>query len=455
MRRAVWPWVAAVCAVLLAGLVVGRGATLLGSRSSTGQAQGRPRPTPVVGVGHPRRVDLPRTLQLTASVASLTQTVVFPKVSGYLQAVTVRAGDAVRAGQVLAVVDHAQLDAQVAQAQAALVAAQAGVQTAEAQVASARAQSANAVAQLANARAGLQRAQAQLVDAQSTYDRTMALAQQGAVAQQNVDDARASLQSAQAGVDAAAAQVAQAEAQIAAAREQEAAAASQVRTQQAQAATQAAGLENARLQLQYATIVAPFTGVVVSRSLDPGAYVTPGTSTPILMVADLDHLDVLVNVTEANLTIVHQGDAAQIRVDAYPGRIFRGGVSRIAGGVDPITRTVQVEIDVPNVGHPLRPGMYATVQLAAGSAPALVVPLSALVTVGGQHYVWAVIDGKTTQRPVSVGRATGDIVEITSGLSAEDLIVVRGIDIVGEGQQVRAVPADQPAAGQQPADPRR
>lgn len=454
MKRAVWPWAVAVCVVLLVGLVVGRGGALRGARGPVGQASVRTPPVPVVGVGHARRVDLPRTLQLTASVASLAQTVVFPKVSGYLQAVTVRAGDPVRAGQVIAVVDHAQLDALVAQAQAALVAAQSGVQTAEAQVASARAQSANAVAQLANARAGLQRAEAQLVDAKSTYDRTMALSQQGAVAQQNVDDARASLQSAQAGVDAAAAQVAQAQAQIAAAREQETAAASQVRTQLAQVATQAATVENARLQLQYATIVAPFGGVVVSRSLDPGAYVTPGTSTPILTIADLDHLYVLVNVAEADLTAAHTGDPAQVQVDAYPGRMFHGAVTHIAGGVDPITRTVQVEIDVPNTGHPLRPGMYATVQLSAGTAPALVVPLSALVTVSGQHYVWIVTDGKTTQRSVTVGRATGDVVEITNGLSAEDLIVVRGTDIVGEEQQVRGVPADQPE-GQQTGDPHR
>lgn len=451
MRRAAWAWVAVACVVVIAALVVGRGATSRTSRDPGAQA-GRARPVPVVSVGHARQVDLPRTLQLTASIVSLTQTVVLPKTSGYLESVTVRPGDAVRAGQVIAVVDHAQLDALVVQAQAALAAAQAGVQTAVAQLASARAQLANAVAQLANVRAGLQRAQAQLVDAKSTYDRTMTLAQQGAVAQQNVDDARASLQSAQAGLDAAAAQVAQAEAQIEAARQQEVAAASQVRTQEAQVATQAAALENVRLQLQFATITAPFSGVVVNRTLDPGAYVTPGTSTPILMIADLDHLSVIVNISEADLTAAHHGDAAQIQVDAYPGRVFRGLVSRIAGGVDPITRTVQVEIDVPNAGHPLRPGMYATVQLAAGSGSALVVPLSALVTVGGQHFVWVVVDAKTTQRPVTVGRATGDVVEITSGLSTEDLIVIRGTDLAGEGQLVRGVPADQPA-GQTPADP--
>lgn len=450
MRRTAGVWIV-VAVVVLAGLMVSRGAAPRASRSPGGQDPGR-RPIPTVSVGHASHVDLPRTLQLTASIGSLTQAVLFPKTSGYLLTVTVRPGDAVRAGQVIAVVDHAQLDAQAAQAQAALAAALAGVQTAHAQVAAARAQRMNAVAQLASAQAGLQKAAAQLEDAQTTYTRTATLAEQGAVSQQSRDDAKAQVISAQAGVDAARAQIAQAAAQVQAAQEEEAVAVSQVKTQQAQAATQAAALENARLNLQYATIVAPFSGVVVSRSLDPGAYVTPGTSTPILTIADLDHLNVIVNVTEADLPVVHQGDPTQIRVDAYPDRTFRGVVSRIAGGVDPITRTVQVEIDVPNSGHPLRPGMYATVQLVAGTGRALVVPLSALVTVGSQHYVWAVVDEKTTQRPVTVGRATGEVVEVTSGLGEQDLVVVRGTDLVREGQQVRGVPVEQPA-GQPPADP--
>ncbi len=440
MKRQAWIWVAVAGIVLVAGLMVGRGAPSRTAQAPSGKDPTRTRQAPIVAVGRARHVQLPRTLQLTASVGSLTQAVLLTKTSGYLLSVTVRPGDPVSAGQVVAVVDHAQLDALAAQAQASLTAAEAGVQTAQAQVAAAHAQRLNAGAQLTSAQAGVAKAQAQLVDAQATYTRTQALARQGAVSEQSLDDAKAQIVSAQAGVDAARAQVAQAEAQVEAARAQEVAATSQVKTQQAQAATQVAALENARLQLQYATIVAPFSGVVVSRSLDPGAYVTPGTSTPILTIADLDNLDVLVNASEPDLPYVHKGDRAQIHVDAYPDRTFQGVISRIAGGVDPMTRTVQVEIDVPNTGHPLRPGMYATVQLAAGSQPALVVPLSALVTVGGQHFVWVVTDGKVSQQPVTVGQATGEVVEITSGLTEQDVIVIRGTDLVRDGQTVRAVP---------------
>ncbi|HLW46239.1 MAG TPA: efflux RND transporter periplasmic adaptor subunit [bacterium] len=440
MRARAWGWGAAVAAVvIIAAIVVGRGAP---RASHTAAApQGNRRPVPLVVVGHPRTVALPRTLQLTATITSLRQSVIFPKTSGYLQDVTVRPGDAVRPGQVLALIDHGQLDAQVAQAQASLSAAESAVQTARAQVAAARAQRLNAEAGLTSARAAVVKAQAELADMQSTYNRSAALAKQGAIAQQSLDDAKAQVLSAQATLDASRAQVGQAQAQVDAAREQEAAAASQVKTAQAQAATQAAALDNTRVQLQYATVVAPFAGVVVSRQLDPGAYVTPGTSTSIVTIADLDHLDVVLNSGEATLPMLHQGDPVQVTVDAYPGQVFRGVISRIAGGVDPTTRTIQVEVDIPNPAHLLRPGMYATAQLSAGSRQSFVVPLTAVQTLGTQHYVWVIEDGKASQQNVNVGQATGEVVEITGGLQPTDTVVVSGVDLVRQGQPVRTAPA--------------
>jgi HlyD family secretion protein len=446
MRARGWIWGGAVAAaVIIAAIVVGRGAPRA-SHIAPSQPQSR-RPVPTVVVGHPQQTTLRRTLQLTASITSLTSSVIFPKTSGYLLAVTVRPGDDVRPGQVLALIDHAQLDAQVAQAQASLAAAESATQTAEAQLAAARAQRANAVAALASARAGVVKAEAQLADMQVTYNRTADLAKQGAVAQQSLDDAKAQVVSAQADLNASRAQVGQAEAQVEAAHQQETAAASQVTTAQAQAATQAAMLDNARVQLQYATIVAPYAGVVVNRQLDPGAYVTPGTSTSILTIADLDHLDVTVNVGEPDLPMIHKGDPVKITVDAYPGRLFTGVVTRIAGGVDPTTRTVQVEIDIPNPGHLLRPGMYATTELSAGVRQALVLPLSAVQTVGGQQYVWLVEGGKVSQQNVTVGQATGESVEITGGLNPSETVITSGADLVRQGQPVLTAPA---ATGSQP-----
>jgi RND family efflux transporter MFP subunit len=426
--------------VIVAGLMIERGSGQRAPKGSGAAGVGHQQPIPLVGVGHPKFLELPHTLQLTANITSLTQSAVAARTAGYLLAVTVRPGDRVQAGQVVALVDHGQLDAQVAQAQAAVTAAETGVDTAEATLAAARAQRLTAMAALSSARATLRKSQAQLVDAKATYARTAELAKEGALAQQALDDAKTVVDSDQADVDASAALVDQAVQQVEAAGEQIAAAASQVRTQRAQVANQQAALRNAQIGLEYATIVSPFNGIVVSRSLDPGAYVAPGTtSNTIITIADLDHLDVLVYVTEPDLPSLHTGDPIRIAVDSYPGRVFRGVVSRIAGGVDPVTRTAQVEIDIPNPGHLLRPGMYATVNLSAGTTRALVVPLSALVSAGTQHFVWAVVDNKTTQRPVTVGRSTGDVIEITGGVTAQDLIVVRGTDLVREGQLIKGV----------------
>ncbi len=485
MRRTIWLWgVAGVIVVGLAGgLMVTRGrgpeagttsaagpAAAAGTapagtaseaspnsgagRAPRGSGGGRPQQVPVVGVGHPRQVNLAVTLTLPASIASLKEARIVSKIAGYLETVTVRPGDTVKAGQVVAVVEHAQLDAQLAQAQASLLAAQAGVQTTQAALNVTHAQVLNAVASqrraeadLGNAQAALAKARAQQVQVQANYTRVTTLYRDGLIAAQAVDNAKADIDSAQAAVDAASAQVRvgeaviqQAQAQVKAAQAQEVAAASQVRTQQAQMASLEAALQTVRLNRDSATIRAPFAGIVINRTMDPGGYVSPGASTPILAVSDLDQIAALVNISEGQMAGVQKGRQAEISVDTYPGRTFTGTVTRIAGGVDSDTRTMLVEIEIKNPGHLLRPGMSARLSLSAGSKPALVVPLSALTIIGGQQFAWVLTDGTVSRRPVTVGRATGQVVEITGGLSPQDTIVVRGTEMVRDRGPVRAVP---------------
>jgi RND family efflux transporter MFP subunit len=406
---------------------------------------------PMVAVGRLRTMDIPAVLSLTASIVAEREARVFSRVAGYLESVLVRPGDNVRTGQVVAVVEHSQLDAQVLQAEQAALAARSGVATAQASLVAASAQIVNAQAarrkadaDLQSARAALDRAKAQLGVAQAAHTRISTLFRDGLIAQSAVDSARGDLQSAQAGVDAAEAQIRvvqaqieQAEAQIRVAQAQENAAASQVRTQQAQAASLDASLQNARLAQASATIRAPWAGIVVSRSLDSGALVSAGGSTPIVSIADLDVVAVVVNVAEASMSTLRRGSTAVIGVDAFPGRVFKGRVGRIAGGVDTDTRTVQVEIDVENKDHALLPGMYARVKLSGPPREARVVPLSALVTVSGQQYVWVVVDGKVARRAVKIGATTASVVEIVSGVEPDETIVFRGTEMVREGGAVR------------------
>ena len=405
----------------------------------------------MVAAGHLTSTRIPTTLDLTATVISLREVRIQSRVSGYLEMVALRAGDPVRAGQVVAVVEHSQLDAQVGQAQQSALAAASAVQSAQAAAAAADAQVVNATAarrraeaDLGNARAAVNKAKAQLTVVQATHARVTSLFQQGFVSQQAVDQATADLQSAQAGVQAAEAQVGvaqagldQTQAQLRAAQAQQRAAASQVRTQQAQAASLAAALRSVQLTQASATIRAPFSGVVVSRSLDPGAYISPGSGVPIMTIAELDHIAVIVNVSEASMGTVRRGSTANVTVDAYPGRVFKGTVGRMAGGVDPDTRTVQLEVDLDNKDHALRPGMYARVQLSGPPRQAYTVPLSALVIIGGQQFVWVVDQGQVYRRAVTIGTTYQSVVEITSGVSPQETIVVRGVEQLREGGPVR------------------
>src|SRR5439155_1732738 len=192
------------------------------------------------------------------------------------------------------------------------------------------------------------------------------------------------------------------------------AAGAQVGVAEAEVEQASASLQSARLAQDSATIRAPWSGIVVSRSLDPGAYVTTSGGTPILSIADLDNVAVLVNVTEADMGVLRRGAKAEIGVDAFPNRMFHGTVARIAGGVDPDSRTVQVEVELNNSDHALRPGMYARVGLAGATRRAFVVPLSALVIVGGQQFVWVVADGKVTVPAITVSTSY-------SGASPEDV----------------------------------
>jgi RND family efflux transporter MFP subunit len=405
MRRAARWWVVATIVLVLAvgaiALTRSRGtATMPGPQRQDGAAgpQGNPPAALTVAVGRLRPSEIPTTFSLTASVISLREAAVFSRVAGYLEMVAVRPGDMVQAGEVVAVVEHSQLDAQVLNAVAARR---------------------RADADLLNARAAVDRAQAQLAVAQANFTRASTLFEQGLVSQQAVDSSRGDLQTSQANLDAAQAQIRAAQAEIEGAD---------------------ASLQSARLAQASATITAPWSGIVLKRALDPGGYVTPSGGTPILSIADLDNVAVVVNVTEADMSAVPRGAAVAIGVDAFPNRTFRGTVTRIAGGVDPDTRTVQVEIDLDNPDHALRPGMYARARLTGASRRAFVAPLSALTTIGTQQFVWVVANGKVSRRAVTIGATVAASVEITSGVGPDEIIVYRGTELVREGAAVRTVP---------------
>lgn len=180
-------------------------------------------------------------------------------------------------------------------------------------------------------------------------------------------------------------------------------------------------------------LVAPLDGKVVDMHATVGELISPETK--VYSVADLGRLWIWIDVYERDLSRVHVGDTAYVRADAFPDQVFEGTVSYLQDQVDRDTRTVRARIDVDNPSGTLRPGMFARVRLAdphaadgvAASAPVIVVPAAAVQRDGDEQIVFVQIAERTYERrEVTLGRASGDVVEVVDGLRPEESVAVTG-----------------------------
>ncbi len=187
---------------------------------------------------------------------------------------------------------------------------------------------------------------------------------------------------------------------------------------------------------------APITGTVLQRQVGPGqvvASLASGGSNPLFTLADLSTLWLLANVRESDAGLVATGQEVELRVPAWPGRVFRARVSWVAPALDPVTHRLPVRAELRNADGALRPGMLAGVRIHAGaaaSAPAL--PAGAIVYDGESTRVWVVrADGSVASRTVRLGRANEGLVEVLDGLHAGETVVGGGalfIDRAAQGE---------------------
>lgn len=194
----------------------------------------------------------------------------------------------------------------------------------------------------------------------------------------------------------------------------------------------------------YEVIRAESDGIITARYVDPGALIpqvtTPGGSTPIVDLATLHPLRVYADVPQDIAAFVKNGDLATVTVTQFPSRKFHGKVTRHPEALAPDTRTMRVEVDLPNLDSALYPGMYATVVLNVSSADVTPsIPDDALIFRSGDTYVPIVRDGRINLAKVILGNDDGREVEIASGLSAGDLVAVNVGEGVEEGDPVQPV----------------
>jgi len=198
-----------------------------------------------------------------------------------------------------------------------------------------------------------------------------------------------------------------------------------------------ARLESARLQLDKARVRAPWSGRIAERRVETGAFVTPGA--PLFDLVDASRVKVRAPARSADVPFLEVGREVTIRVDALPGELFTAQVARLGAELDTASRTLAVEAELPNRDGRLRPGMLARIEVPRQALPAaLVVPMSALVDLGGTKAVWTVVEGRAVRRDVTLGPVVGEDV-VVRGVEPGTRVIVEGWHLVGEGQKVEEV----------------
>jgi len=329
---------------------------------------------------------LEETITVTGDVEALHKVKLVSKLPGWIDELRVEECDEVKKGQVIAIIDHEKIQAEVERAEAAVAVAKANIKSADVKVA----------------------------DALREKKRMEKLFKEGATNEQNADRA-------QTAYDAAVAQR-----ELADANRKEAEAA----------------LRLAQVRRDDATVKSPITGVVSKKLLDQGNMV--GKDDGIVMVVNVSSVKILADVSERYLSKLRVGETvARIAIDSLPGESFTGKVHKIYPSLDASTRSARVEIRVKNDSRRLMPGMYARVTLVLDrKADAIVAPVSAVVTNHDGMFVYILASDTARAKPVRLGIRSGDRAEIVSGLSEGEQIVVDGQNNLIDGSRVRVIAPD-------------
>jgi RND family efflux transporter MFP subunit len=350
---------------------------------------------PSVRVAAVRASEATMSVTVPATTDAFETANIFARASGYITERDVDIGSRVKAGDLLAAITAPELDQQIAQAEA----------------------------NLAQARATRRQTKANRELARVTWARDAVLVNQGWVTQQQGDTDRLNYAAQQQAARANAGTIKSQEAQLLVLRQQKA----------------------------YQQVVAPFDGVVTRRNVDVGTLVQADATSGTFLFT-LDHSDVVriqLFVPQDAAIGVKPGVAAIVRVPEMPDRTFSGTVTRIADALDPATRTLLTEIDLPNPNGELAPGMYCTVELKVPrKTPSLIVPAGAIVFDADGLHVLVVENGIVHSRKITEVRDLGTEIEVSDGVNPGEQVVLTPPVDLGDGAKVQArAPATSTAAG--------
>jgi len=372
--------------ILVVGFIVVTVIRLVEAHSLNKGAEAAYAAAPPVDVitAHPGQVG--QDLVLPGQTAAWYETTIYARVNGYVSKWLVDIGDHVKKGQVLAIIETPELDAE-------LNAAKAQLKSSDAQVAARQAEA----------------------EFSKTTNERWRDSPKGVVSEQEREEKKADYESANARLYAANAQVALDKSKV----------------------------DQYSALAQFKQVVAPFDGTITQRKIDIGNLVTAGsasTTTPLYRMAQTDPLRVFVDVPQSAADeLMKAGVPAEIRATAPQGGVFAGTIARSAESIEPEARTMRVEVDMPNAQHALLPGAYVNVAFKLEPKGLVEVPAAALVfRPQGTQVARVDAEGKVEFQTVTIVRDNGSLVELGSGVSPGDRLVLNISSQIASGQKVTA-----------------
>lgn len=361
--------------------------------------------------------ELPRFVEASGSLTGDEETDLSPSTSGKVVAVGVDLGSYVKRGQMIVRLDDVDLKLRVQQAQAQLEQAKAALRQAEEKVGvrPGRSFDLNKVPEVANARVALELAEKNLRRAEK-------LIESGDISRSFFDEQRAHRDQLKEQYESA----------LSLARQNYAA----VMTARANVANAESQLGLAQRNLSYALVFSPIDGFVAERTADLGEYVSP--TTKVATIVRINPLRVRIDIPEQAIPEVNVGQSVSVTTSAWPNRNFSGRIARISPNVSQTSRTLTVEAEIENSSGVLKPGQFATVRILQSRAqPAVLVPSRAVRTEAGVNRVYVIKDGHAHERLVQLGQTEGDLIEIKSGVAADETVATNNIDQLSDGMAVR------------------
>ena len=388
--------------------------------------------------------DVQVTSTQPATVRAYFSAAIQSRMSGYVSEVKADIGDAVKAGDVLAILSVPEMAQQRLVAAAQVTRQQAEEERAKAGIALAEANVQAFAALAAEAQSQLQQVAASVAAAEAEFVRTDDLVQRGSVQPRLLDEVRKRRDSELARKAAVASAIQSAEANIAVAKSKATAAVADLKAATAETAVKTAQLAEIDELIKYMTLTAPFDGVVTQRSVSPGDLVNDQHhSTPLFTIMQVDKVRIHIPVPEKDATFVTKGDAIRLTFPSFPAEEdLMATVTRLSGSLDPSTRTMLVEAEVANVDGKLIPGMFGQAVISLGTNVATnVLPARAVrFTEDGKAYVYIVSsDDQVSIASVTTGIDDGNTIEITSGISDGQKVIDVHLQRFTDGQQVRVL----------------